>query len=283
MLIFPFQEWAYQHPESQINKNAFDERLLYYDTNAKNLKQSRSRDNELHDESLGQSHEVFHWTQGRNKKQLRKHPGPGPINSNLTGSNRDIYPSYHKKHPHDHQMDAAEENSYLQNYRRYMQAEADAEFLSQYQRQLPYNQAYPQNQMVVGVGGTGNNRGHLTSQQIAAQRYYQQHGSQYMEEPVYEEIVSSQMSSTYAGIPDNPGVMIGNRNGRMSDEDEDSEIDEDDMEVESDNERFPNGATDEEDSGSRSNKDDLSSRQSSRWVTFPPIATLTTKDGSDLI
>uniref|UniRef100_A0A336LM03 Latrophilin Cirl n=1 Tax=Culicoides sonorensis TaxID=179676 RepID=A0A336LM03_CULSO len=55
------QEWAYQHPESQINKNAFDERLLYYDTNAKNLKQSRSRDNELHDDdSLGQSHEQQH-------------------------------------------------------------------------------------------------------------------------------------------------------------------------------------------------------------------------------
>lgn len=243
---------------------------MYYDTNAKNLKQSRSRDNELHDESLGQSHEVFHWTQGRNKKQLRKHPGPGAINSTLTGSNRDIYPSYHKKHPHDpnpHQMDVpatAEENSYLQNYRRYMQAEADAEFLSQYQRQLPYNQAYPPN-----VHGTGINRGHLTSQQIAAQRYYQQHGSQYMEEPVYEEIVSSQMSSTYGGIPDNPTMMLGNHHhrngvGRMSDDEDESEIDEDDMEVESDNERFPNGATDEEDSGSRSNKDDLSSRQSSR-------------------
>lgn len=234
---------------------------MYYDTNAtKNLKQSRSRDNELHDDSMGQSHEVFHWTQGRNKKQLRKHQGPaGAMANTLTGSNRDIYPSYHKKHPHDHQMDPGDENSYLQNYRRYMQAEADAEFLSQYQRQLPYNQAYP---AVIGAGGTGPNRGHLTSQQIAAQRYYQQHGSQYMEEPVYEEIVSSQMSSTYGGIPDNPG-MIG-RNGRMSDDDDDSEIDDDDMEVESDNERFPNGATDEEDSGSRSNKDDLSSRQSSR-------------------
>ncbi|XP_063705042.1 latrophilin Cirl [Culicoides brevitarsis] len=249
------QEWAYQHPDSQINKNAFDERLLYYDTNAaKSLKQSRSRDNELHDD--GQSHEVFHWTQGRNKKQHRKHPG-GPVGSamasTLSGSNRDIYPSYHKKHPHDHQMqDAGEENSYLQNYRRYMQAEADAEFLSQYQRQLPYNQAYP---------GT-NHRGHLTSQQIAAQRYYQQHGSQYIEEPVYEEIVSSQMGSTYGGIPDNAMIQ---RNGsrRMSDDEDDSEMDDDDMEVESDNERFPNGATDEEDSGSRSNKDDLSSRQSS--------------------
>lgn len=235
---------------------------MYYDTNApKNIKQSRSRDNELHDDSLGQSHEIFHWTQGRNKKQLRKHPSPGGAVANtLTGSNRDIYPSYHKKHPHDHPMDPGDENSYLQNYRRYMQAEADAEFLSQYQRQLPYNQAYPA--VIGGAGGTGPNRGHLTSQQIAAQRYYQQHGSQYMEEPVYEEIVSSQMSSTYGGIPDNP-VMIG-RNGRMSDDDDESEIDDDDMEVESDNERFPNGATDEEDSGSRSNKDDLSSRQSSR-------------------
>lgn len=226
---------------------------MYYDTNVKSLKQSRSRDNELHDG--GQSHEEFHWTQGRNKKQLRKHSG-----GTLTGSNRDIYPSYQKKHPHDHQMDVTEENSYLQNYRRYMQAEADVEFLSQYQRQLPYNQGYPGNQMLIGE--TGNNRGHLTSQQIAAQRYYQQHGSQCVEEPVYEEIVGSQMSSNYSGIVADNGGM-NRRNDRLSDEDPEPDVDSD-MEVESDDERFPNGATDEEDSGSRSNKDDLSSRQSSR-------------------
>lgn len=234
------QEWAYQHPDAPVNKNAFDERLLYYDTNARSLKQSRSRDDELQNDTLEQHPEVFHWTEGRNKKHRKRGNHP----NNITGSNRNIYPSYRNKHPHNNLDPEAQdlqeqENSYLQNYRRYMQAEADAEFLAQYQRQLPYNQAYP--------NALSNNRQHLTSQQIAAQRYYQQHANNYMEEPVYEEIVGSHMSSTYGG-------GLGPPNG-LSDDDE--------MDVESDDERFQNG-TDEEDSGSRSNKDDLSSRQSSR-------------------
>lgn len=252
------QEWAYQHPElasgggnGGINKNAFDERLLYYDANAaaRNMKPSKSHDL---DEDLGddvdqqqQQHhsqrsarEGFHFTEGRPKKHRQKNN-----NASLTGSTRNIYPQHRKRSQQDDPEQGLDndENSYLQNYRRYMQAEADAEFLNQYQRQLQQQQ-----QQNYGASnypaGMVNGRQSLTPQQVAAQRYYHQHGHNghghnYLEEPVYEEIVgSSQMSSTYGD------------HEMMSDEEEDMD----------------QGVTDEEESTSRSNKDDMSSRQSSR-------------------
>lgn len=251
------QEWAYQHPElaggagggGGINKNAFDERLLYYDTNAavRNMKPSKSHDLDDDIDDIEQQHqqqravrEGFHFTEGRPKKHRQKNNS-----TSLSGSTRNIYPQHRKR---SHQEDPEQgldndENSYLQNYRRYMQAEADAEFLNQYQRQLQ--------QQTYGMGGgTGgypagmlNGRQALTPQQVSAQRYYHQHGHNghghnYHEEPVYEEIVgSSHMSSTYGD------------NGMISDDEE---------------EDMDQGVTDEEESTSRSNKDDMSSRQSSR-------------------
>lgn len=243
------QEWAYQHPElSGINKNAFDERLLYYDANAatRSMKPSKSHDLDCEEdpedlENLQQrTREGFHFTEGRPKKHRSSKNNP----QTLTGSARNIYPQHRKRSHHEDPEQGVDndENSYLQNYRRYMQAEADAEFLNRYQQQLQ-QQAYD-----IGTSGTGypgvmiNGRQSMTPQQVAAQRYYHQHGHNghghnYHEEPVYEEIVgSSHMSSTYGD------------NGIMSDEEEDMD----------------QGVTDEEESTSRSNKDDMSSRQSSR-------------------